>query len=524
MPAIASAGGIDLLDQTLRGAIASATTELQTTAILWLSSFVLLQFLIRNISLLIGGSDIDAFFGKFIGSMFWFGFCFYVMKNGTDFIGKVSAGFLVTAAEISGADAFDTANILSQGATLAGNLLGKINSASSITNLFMPSIIGGILGLVIMATAALIGFKIFIIKIESMLIIMMAPLSFSLLGLSALKDQGIAPFKSLLSLLYRIMLIAVILKAMNGMSDNLVAVIKTINSDSISGIWSVLFAAVTGYVLLGYLVFKSDSIASNLASGNTNLGTGDVASAAAMGAAMGAVAGTGGAAAAGAAAKAPQSMSNFMGGLASGGGAVSNASGRGSGQTPSQAPSRAASMSTANSGSVGSSASSASGPSSSASAGGAPVRPVSAGAGDPGAAPSASGGAGSNAASGGKADSAASEPSAGGNAQSAGSVADGGASPSASGGAPVQPGGSGAAGEAPVRPESSSGAGSGANAGAGAPLEQKLDKLTDVLMKQAQQGGAPRKASFGDKLGELNRHVEREKATTGVSINTHHSD
>ena len=554
VPIISTAGPIDILNKSLQVAIAGAATTLQTTAILWLSSFILIQFLITNIGLLKSGADFEAIFAKFIGSIVWFGFCFYVMANGVSFIDKVTRGFFTMAGEISGAGRFDAGGIIEQGAVLAGNLLASINNASGITDLFMPSLLGGLLGLVILATAALIAFKVFLIKIESAIIIMMAPLSFSFLGLNALKDQGIAPFKSLLSLLYRVVLIALILKAMDGMSDNLASVIDEITSDSISGIWSVLFAAVLGYVLLGFLVFKSDSIAANLASGTTNMGTGDVASAAAMGAAMGAVVATGGAAAAGAAAKVPESMGSFMGGLGGGGGAVSNASGRGAGQTPSQAPSRAASMSTA---SGGAGASSSSGSASAATPmSGPPVRPANTGAGSPSAAPSASGRAESSGAApstsgsaessgaapstSGSAESPGAAPSASGSAESSGAMpsASGSAEslsavgrsdakstglaandrtpPQASGGAPVRPGASDrAAGNAPpTRPGSG---GEAAISGDGTGLEKQIGDLVTAL-------GKSKEPTFGDRAKDLGRHIEQEKAPTHVSINTHNSD
>lgn len=451
IPVVAHAGAIDLLDANLRSAITGAVETLQTTAILWLSSFVLIQFVITNIGLLKSGSDIEAVFAKFLGSMFWFGFCFYVLLNGAEFIDKVSNGFITKAGEISGAGSFDAAAIISQGANLAGNLLGKINSASGITDLFLPSLLGGLLGIVIVAIAAWIGFKVFLIKLESMLIIMLAPLSFSFLGLNALKDQGIAPFKSLISLIYRILFLALILKTMGGMSDNLVAVIDQITEDSIEGIWSTVFAAVTGYALLGFLAYKSDSLAASLASGSTNMGTADVASAAALGAATGAALATGGAATANAAGKASQPMSDVMRMLTGGAGEIKNAAGSGSGggSPIGQAPSRPPALSTT-------------GPSNK---NGMPLRPEPALESE--SAPSAT--------------------------QEASST---------------------------VSPEHGS-SGSGATAGISGTGNSGLEKQVGDLVKAMSQPKAP---SLKDRLGEVNRQVAQESASTHVSINTHHAD
>jgi type IV secretion system protein TrbL len=108
----------------------------------------------------------------------------------------------------------------------------------------------------------------------------------------------------------------------------------------VSDVWNPVFAGLMIFSLMGYLAFKSDAIAANLASGSTNMGTADVASAAAMGAAAGAAIATGGASVAAGAAKAGQPMGDFMKSLAgSGGGSVSNASSSGTGPAPTgQAP------------------------------------------------------------------------------------------------------------------------------------------------------------------------------------------
>ena len=538
LPAIAQAGAIDLLDANLRAAVSSATSGLETTAILWLSSFVLIQAVITNLGLLKSGAEIEAVFGKLMGSLLWFGFCFYVLKNGVGFITSISGGIFDFAGTISGAGAFDAASIIGNGAEIAGGLLAKINDATGITDMFLPSIIGGLLGCVILATAALIAFKVFLIKIETMLIIMMAPLSFSFLGLNALKDQGIAPFKSLISLIYRILLIAIILKTMGGMSENLTEVINTINGDSIDGIWSVVFSATLGYVLLGFLVFKSDSIAASLASGSTNLGTGDVASAAAMGAAAGAAIGSGGMATGSAAAKVPQSMSGFISSLSGGAGSLSNASSQGAGGVGSGAlsPSSAslASPSSANG--------QASAPQFETNKAGAPIKPAAAIASpvasgaepqrsnaltNPEAAALVSGDASSgNAAT--SATPSSMQDSAVSSGVEADNLGESSASPDAG---PASVGNSSSAAApvfqtnkagAPVRPDASQmgSAASVAVQGSGVATDQKLDRLMEQMAKQS----APRATSFKENVASMNQHMAQEKASTGVSINANAGD
>ena len=182
--------------------------------------------------------------------------------------------------------------------------------------------------------------KVFMLTLELGLVVMLSPLSFSFLGLNALKDQGIAPLKSLISLVYRIILLGIIYAAFG---EVISVAGKQLNDISwfnplqyATGI-NIIFSMICAFPMLAYLVYKSDSIAASLAGGSSSMGPGDVASAAAMGAAAGAAAASGGVSAMGAATKPVQSMANFMQGLR-GGGSVSNASSQGMGGSTSSLP------------------------------------------------------------------------------------------------------------------------------------------------------------------------------------------
>lgn len=537
IPDLAFAGPLDILDANIKSAVGTVAADLQTIAITWLSAFVLVQMVITNLGLLKSGADIEAIIGKLIGSILWFAFCFYVVLNGVDFIGKVSDQIFGIAGGINGVSGFDAGLIIGKGTTLAANLIAKINQASGILDLFMPALLGGLLGIFIIITAAFIAFKVFLIKIETALIVMLAPLSFAFLGLNALKDQGIAPFKSLISLTYRIILLAVILKSMDVMSDNLVETIDAIDSSSIDGIWSNLFSAITGYVLLGFLAFKSDSIASSLASGSTNLGTADVAGAAAMGAAAGAAVGSaassGGAAVAGGA-KSAKSMADLVKNMA-GGGSVSNASQRGVGGADTalnKPPTALASQNSSGSGGSGNSQ-----PQYEQNASGAPIRP------DPSSMQGGSAAAGSSSSSGGGDVSAAqnANPSAASHSAPTAVPSSSAAKQSSSGrnenDAPEK---------APGKQDSSKGRNEN-DASAKAPGKQDSSKNpspesgefaeinggnqeTDIqrtlarMETQMNKQNAPRKPTFRENLGKANSQMAQEKGTTHVSINANASD
>lgn len=449
-PSIAQSSTVpsDVVAEALSSTVSSVTAQLQTLSIKWLSAFVLIQFLITNLGLLKSGADLEAVIGKLMGSLLWFGFCFYVVINGSDFIKNVGSSMFDIAGTFSGASGiFSAGYVFEWGFTLSKTLMNAVNRATGSTWFakldFMPSLYTFVSCLIIMVVSGLIGFKIFLIKIELMLTIMMSPLSFSFLGLSALKDQGISPFKSLISLIYRVMLLAIIVSVMGKVGTVLVEVFGSVDQGSVTDVWNPVFAGLMAFSLLGYLAFKSDAMAANLASGSTNLGTGDIAAAAALGAAAGAAVATGGASAVAGTAQGSQTMGDFIKSLGVDGtsGSVTNASSSGAGSSP-----------------IGIS----------------PIRP----------------------------------------SMSMGSESQGARNTS-----PVRPSGStdsptpsAEPATVPVQPlltgESSTNAGI---AGAGSLNEQSTDRPKD-------------KASTFDRLKELNQHVAQEKASTVISINTHHTD
>ena len=338
---VTGSGAFATIESGIIKATTSAVGKMQSIAILWLSAFVTAQFLLTNLGLLKSGADIEAVIGKLMGSLLWFGFCFYVVLHGASFIENVGADFMKTAGLLTGAGSFEAGDIMDKGITIGANLISTVKAVAGLTDL-SSVMIAGICAVFILCVMALIACKIFLIKIELTLIVMMSPLSFSLLGLNALKDQGIAPFKALLSLMYRIILLGVLVASVSVVCDEVNASLLSMYSNASywqkvtgmgTGVWPTLLGATTVFLIFGYLVFKSDSIASNLASGTTSLGTADVASAAALGAAAGAAVATGGASAVQGAGKTGQSMGDFLKSMGGSGASLSNASPGGLGPT-----------------------------------------------------------------------------------------------------------------------------------------------------------------------------------------------
>ncbi|KRH79548.1 hypothetical protein FERRO_06160 [Ferrovum sp. JA12] len=444
---------------TVNEAIKLASASIMPQALIWLGSLMSIQFVVTNLHVLKSEGDLTSFWAKFLGSLMWFSFCIYVLKNGPEYIDSVGNGVLTKFAP----------NLPSPGSVITATLslcssilIGIAATGTSIAGVGNSSI-GSVLVVIlftVFGAGMFMAIKLIMLQLELGLIVMMSPLSFSFLGLNALKDQGIAPFKSLISLVYRIILLGIVYSAFGKIID-----VAGVQLDSFSwgnpfdwgSIIKVIFAMLCSFPVIVYLVWKSDSIAASLAGGSTNMGTADVASAAAAGAALGAAAGSGAGAVADSATKAGQTMSDFM-------------------------------KSLGNSGSVSDASSSGTRGFDSPVVGDAPISPKKS--------PQMSLQEMRN------------HPSSIGNNPKPESspltgVTQSSASPITTGSSNVRP--------LPGQSASPSGSGQAAGIG-GAPSS------TDQNMGQSN------KPTFRDHLSKLNDHVAKEQATTHVSINTHHSD
>lgn len=338
VPMTDAAGTPDLSILNLLTASMSAKADnLMTFSLTTLASLIGLQFLLTNIGHLKSGSDIEAIFAKLIGSVLWFGFCIYVVNHGSQYMDSIGTEALNKWAPHMG----------HVGATIAATVAGftllltaGIALGTTILGTGDPLIGQLLLGLAfsVLAVGLFMALKIFMLQIELGLVVLLAPLSFSLLGLNALKDQGIAPFKSLLSLIYRIVLVGIIYSAFSEVTTSLTKfeIFKSLDglstgsailnaASNLGSAFSTIGTVLTTYVFLFYLLWKSDSIAASLAGGTTSMGTGDLAGAAAAGAAAGAAVAAAGSAVSGAVKPNPAIPKGLE---------VSNAGAGGGGRTP----------------------------------------------------------------------------------------------------------------------------------------------------------------------------------------------
>lgn len=551
--AIASQNAIEILQTSLSSSLDLIFNDLQNWAVLWLGSFILLQSTLSNVRLLIHGAEIEKVFAKFAASLAWFSWCFYIFKNGANFIKSIATFLITKATGITGSE-FDPMSPIDKGISVASTLLESLDGTQSVLGSLnpFPSLMMGLVALVILATSAIIAFKILMIFIETKIVIALSPFSFALLGLDAFKDQGLAPLKYLVSMAYRVMILAAIMSAMVLFSTNIIEVFKTLPAASDNSVWKPIWAAAMGYVLLAAVTLRSDSIATMLSSGSSQMTTGDASSsvmAAASGVAAGGALATAAATATGGAvsgaAKIPTLMSDY---IAKMGGSISDASGRGAGQTPPPAPvkslaSRAAAQipssppnRPASSGDSGSATASSNGGSSASVPSSAPTRTAAGDTSDGASARSRdSSGAPVRTATSGANDTATTD-----SRTSASSDDNGLATASANAesstrvpeGAPVRAAATNSVSDntaagAPVR--ASAGVDSGLNAGIGgagsgtgnAQSDQKLDQMANALAKLGQAPQKTVKDHLGEAGKQINQALQADTPGVNISMNTH---
>lgn len=278
--------------EIVTGAIAKSVDKLLTETVKWLSLFMLLQFLITNFKIL-PSADFDSVMAKFVGSLIWFGACWYIMDVGPGFIKAVGTQFWNTFAS----NVPTPGTILKVTLAIVGLMFGlAIGAGATVVGTVLGQILA-IAGFTLIGIGAFFAAKVFLLQLEIALIALLSPLSFSLLGLNALRDQGIAPFKSLLALIYRIVLVGVIFTAYAYIGDALIDVLEkytSFNWDTLANAMGggqdmieAIFAAMISLFLLAAILWKSDAIAASLAGGSSSLGAGDIAGATAAGVAAG---------------------------------------------------------------------------------------------------------------------------------------------------------------------------------------------------------------------------------------------
>lgn len=279
---------IDLVQSSLGTALDGIFNSLTNTCVKWLGGFLLLQMIWTQIMGMINGADIEKAWGKWLMGFFWAGLCLYIYESGADFIRSIANYIMNLAAGLTG-QPFTPTYPITTGLADASDLLKAFDKGQSILGSLnpFPAIMMGLISLVILAACTLIAFRIFMIAVETKIVIALSPISFALMGLNALRDQGFAPIKYLIAMGYRIFVLGAVLAAMTSFSHALVAVFQNLPASNSPSVWPPIWAAAIGYSLLGALAWNSNSIAAHLASGSSAMTTADLGGPAAMASAVG---------------------------------------------------------------------------------------------------------------------------------------------------------------------------------------------------------------------------------------------
>jgi type IV secretion system protein TrbL len=500
-----------------------ATGRLQAGAYQLFFVLATLQFIITMYGELTkGGGEIESVISKLAKSVVWMSFCFWLMSDNhaSNFIRNTVQYFIdnaigfttgtttkmdVAGVVYSGIDGikavYNFAVVLGTGSTtgLSWTLLtgGSVNILEMGIAMFVSM---GVLGVILLVTAYM-AIKVLMLKIEALLITLLLPLNLALMGLTAMRDQGFAPFKHMVAIIFRILIMGVVIGGMSAIANNLTGYLNGATVDEITFVDKIilLFSLNMGYLMLGYLAYKADSIAASLASGSSNLGSqSDSAMAAALTAGLAAMAGGAVGAAAG---KGASSVADMMKSST-----IGNASNSGTGKTPSPPPPPPASASVGTGGSTGSGMPPQ--PSSSAKAGSAPAGPAAQSS-DASAATTNSGGVDVSAAG------TASDQS---RSASTATSNGGGGESSSSGNTSA---GSGAdAGIAP--PTASNGSGGKKDIKEPDAPPQDLASAIASALKENQKKSPM--DSLKDRAGKTNDNIGRQDASTNVSINVHNNE
>ena len=271
-----------------------------------------------------------AVLGKLSAGLAWGGISLYIFVNGAEFITGVSNFLLTKASGLTGGTPFDPSYPVDLGINMASELLGALDKSQSFLDKLnpFPAMMMGLASIGILVVCAIIGYKIFMIYIETKIVIALSPLSFALLGLDTFREQGFAPLKYLISLAYRVLILAAILAAMTSVSKVIVASFKTLPAVTDPSVWPPIFAAVIAMGMLGAFAHRSDSIAAMLSSGTSNMSPGNnggqssaasIAKSGVLGGVAGIAAGIAGAAAGG------KTMSEVMKSMTGGAGGAAGA-------------------------------------------------------------------------------------------------------------------------------------------------------------------------------------------------------
>lgn len=343
--------------------------NLQRAAIKLFFVLASIQFSLTMYGELKGNGDLESAMGKIAKSILWIAFCFWLMSDNhaSNFIRNTIQYFLdhaigfatgkITPMDVTGVIGAGMDGLSSIGSffyTMGSKGVFSWSSGfdvKALGNIIYTAVCLIIIVVIIVVVTVYMAIKVFMLKIEVLLTVMLLPLNLAFLGLNSLRDQGFAPFKGMIALVFRILIMGVIIGSLSSIASNMESYTSSVlNAYGDKGDFLVILIGMCiGYAMLGYMAYKSDVIASSLSSGSSSLGSqSDTAGAAMAGAIAGALAAAGVGSALNAAEAGKSAVADMMNG-----GQIDNASSQGQGKTPDPPPAKPASNASIGGGSSG---------------------------------------------------------------------------------------------------------------------------------------------------------------------------
>lgn len=283
--ALADAPSIDTVMHNFDMASNSVSQKLVTTAKRTALAALLLQWLLSYWKDMFSGAELPSMLGKMVGMMMWCGASIWMIDN-IDLMNVLYKQYLALAGEISGLqNGFSPLSIIQKGkavvsathAALAqkagGNWFAIGENLLATGSLIVTDV-------VILGAFFILAMSLFMVSVEFSMILAVTPLSLALIPLSALRDQGIAPLKGLLSVGLRVLILGVVMAVAQSLSDTLIASIQTngIQGAEDGSILSRMFEYLAGVLGCAVMSIYSGKIAAAIASGSASFSGADLVS------------------------------------------------------------------------------------------------------------------------------------------------------------------------------------------------------------------------------------------------------
>jgi type IV secretion system protein TrbL len=220
--------------------------------------------------------ELTTMLAKAAGIVMWGAMGFYALNN-QDILIDMFNGYLSLSKTLSGVQ-FDPGVIWENGVDLQSNLAvgfytrpGSDNFLGVVQNI-VPGLVILTACIAILIAYGFVALSVFVAIAESWMMIAVAPIAIALVGLTAFRDQGMAPLKSIISLGLRIIILGVIIKILGNVQGTAVTVFANLPAEQPTNpVWYTL----GGVFACAFFALNAGKLASGIASGSANFSGGD---------------------------------------------------------------------------------------------------------------------------------------------------------------------------------------------------------------------------------------------------------